>query len=74
MKKLTYMIMGVALVSLDGIAYSYSISFNPVLTSEAQMIENSGMSGMTQMMSQIPEDVIIKVHSPQTVYLGLISK
>ena len=62
------MIIGVVIVSIAGIAYSYSIPSDSMPITSAQMMKNKDLSGMSQMMNQIPEDVIIKVHSSQTVY------
>lgn len=70
MKKLVYLIIGAVIVSIAGITYGYSISSNVIPITSAQMMENMDVSGMSQMMNQTPEDVIIKVHSSQAVYQG----
>lgn len=68
MKKLTYLIIGVVIVSIAGFSYSYSLSTNPLHATSEESTGSMDTPGMTQMMNQIPEDVIIKVHSSQTVY------
>ncbi|NIP62682.1 MAG: hypothetical protein GWN01_03570 [Nitrosopumilaceae archaeon] len=68
MKKILYLIVGVIVFSIIGVAYSYSFSNSPATITYTQMMENMETESMTQMMRQIPEDVIIKVHSSQTVY------
>lgn len=68
MKKLTYLIIGVVIVSIAGFSYSYLLSTNPLHATSEESTGSMDTPGMTQMMNQIPEDVIIKAHSSQTVY------
>lgn len=70
MKKSIYLIIGVVIVSIAGIAYSYSLPSNPIPSSSSQIMKDMDAPDMSSMMNQIPEDVIIKVHSSQTVYQG----
>ncbi len=70
MIKSTYLIIGAVIVSVAGIAYLFSDPLNPINETSAYVMGSIDMSGMSQMMNQIPEDVIIKVHSSQVVYKG----